>query len=829
MNVILTIINNNKIILAYLNNLESGVARKVINGEYVISFTVLIEELKTEFLHDENNLIEYNNDYFRVISLEEEHNSDNMLKVSCECEHISYDLIKQTKLAYTQTDRAAIYVMNDLLLNSGFNFIGTDLITTASIDVQQETDLKSLLYMVATIWGGELSYFQYDIELKQQLGFNRGADFRFGKNIQNIKRLIDRVDNTVSYEVEIVQGSELEELGYFELGDTIRVVDDMLKIEIETRIIETEKDIVTGINSRVVLGQPIRDLSTGFNNLFSNLQTLNNKIDSSTIELNNAIQGVYTSVEDIQTVLADGMITTYYQDTPPTDANEGDLWFKTNDNKLYLRNNSLWKLIEDAGITEAIQKAQDAQTIADGKIVSYYQDTMPTNANAGDLWIDTNDGNKLYRFNGTNWVSARDGSLALIDNVIDEQGNLIAEKLTGALNTAITKVENSTSTVSFDDRGIITHNQPLESTSVKAMLLTSDGILIANARNTDGTWKWRTAITADGISADEINTGTLTAINMNGVTIKGSDITSDDAHSEIKLNNGVLSVKKKATSQQFNINYRAGLPANILQSELEYYNEFKASNPNKPAENTISLNSANSHMGLEFGNGAVSVGNDWVKQGMYGGTTDWQTAWTTLYNEYYAEHQGDSQYNPPPITAQGSKLNIDFAGTYWVYREREDFGSGYTLPAIILGNSYFNINPHYFNIDCIKTDISGHLEVGGNFSVGGTKNCRIKTKKYGDLDYSAYETAEILLGDIGENEVVNGECAITLDEKLLACVNTDIPYQVFLTKYGQGDIWVAERNETSFTVKGDNIKFGWEIKAKRKQYENIRFGQPKTR
>lgn len=824
----LTIINNNKIILAYLNNLESGVVRKVINGEYVISFTVLIEELKTEFLHDENNLIEYNNDYFRVISLEEEHNSDNMLKVSCECEHISYDLIKQTKLVYTQKDRAAIYVMNDLLLNSGFNFIGTDLITTASIDVQQETDLKSLLYMVATIWGGELSYFQYDIELKQQLGFNRGADFRFGKNIQNIKRLIDRVDNTVSYEVEIVQGSELEELGYFELGDTIRVVDDMLKIEIETRIIETEKDIVTGLNSRVVLGQPIKDLSTGFNNLFVNLQTLNNKIDRNTIELNNAIEGIYTSVEDIQTVLADGIITTYYQNTEPTDANIGDLWFNTSTNKLY-RYNTTWELIEDKDITTAIQKAQDALTTADGKIVSFYQDNMPTNANVGDLWIDTNDGNKLYRFNGTNWISARDGSLALIDNVIDEHGNLIAEKLTGALNTAITKVENSTSTVSFDDRGLITHNQPLETESVKALLITSDGILIANARNTDGTWKWRTAITADGISADEINTGTLTAINIDSVNITGSTITSDDVHSEIKLNNGVLSVKKKSTSQQFNINYRAGLPEGIEQSELEYYNEFKASNPNKPAENTITLNSANSHMGLEFGNGAVGIGSNWVKQLMYGGTTDWHTAWPDLYEEYYDEHTGDSKYNPPPDTAQGSKLNIDFSGTYWVYREAQDFGSGYVTPAIILGNSYFNINPHYFNVNCIKMDIGGHLEVVGNFSVGGTKNCRIKTEPYGNLDYSAYETAEIYLGDIGEAEIKDGECTIQLDEKLLACVNTDMPYQVFLQKYGPGNIWVAERNKDNFVVKGENVKFGWEIKAKRKQYENIRFGQPKTR
>ncbi len=809
---ILQIINKDKVTLAYLNNLESGAVKQTVNGEYVLSFTALIESLKTEFLYDKNNLIEYNNDYFRVIKIQDEHNSDNMLKVYVDCEHISYDLIKQTKLNYTQSDKSAIYVMNDLLLSSGFQFLGTDVTTTASIEVKQETDIKSLLYMVTCIWGGELKYFQNTIELKQQLGQNRGTDFRFGKNLANLKRLINFVDNTVSYEVEVVQGTELEELGQYYIGDTIRVVDEALNVELDSRIIELETDIVTGLNSRVILGQPIKDLATGFTNIFNSIKNINNTLDEKTIELNNAITQVSNDVQAVE----DGQIVTYYQNTQPT-GKLGDLWFNSSTQKLY-RYSTKWDLVEDKDITTAIQKAQSAQTTADGKIVSFYQDNMPTTAHEGDLWIDTNDNNKLYRYNGTDWVSARDGSISKIDNVIDEHGNLIASKLTGALNTAITKVSNSTGKTTFDDRGLIVHDQPIESTSTKAMLMTADGLLIANAKNADGTWRWRTAVTGDSIDAGVINTGTLTAINVNGVTITGSSITSDDANSEIKLNNGILSVKKKSSSQQFNINYRAGLPNGIQQSELEYYNEFKASNPNKPAENTISLNSANSHMGLEFGNGAVGLGNNWVKQNMYGGTTDWRSAWTTLYDEYYAQHQNDPVYNPPPTSAQGSKFIIDLVGNAWVYRNQTGSG-GYIIPPLVLGNSFFRLNAHYVDIDCIDTKVSG------NFKVTGTKNCTIDTEKYGELDFSAYETAEIYLGDIDENEVINGECVVNLDEKLLACVNTDLPYQVFITKYGKGDIWVEQHNKTNFVVKGDNIKFGWEVKAKRKGYESIRFGK----
>ena len=46
--------------------------------------------------------------------------------------------------------------------------------------------------------------------------------------------------------------------------------------------------------------------------------------------------------------------------------------------KLYRHDGVEFKLIEDAKITEAIELAQDAQTTADGKIVSYYQNEMPT-------------------------------------------------------------------------------------------------------------------------------------------------------------------------------------------------------------------------------------------------------------------------------------------------------------------------------------------------------------------------------------------------------------------------------------------------------------------
>jgi len=110
---------------------------------------------------------------------------------------------------------------------------------------------------------------------------------------------------------------------------------------------------------------------------------------------------------------ADGKVTTFYQIGEPTAEGVGDLWVDTDDgNKLYRWSGAAWIEIQDADIASAIADAATAQTTADGKIVSFYQDTAPTAEGEGDLWVDTDDGNKLYRWSGSAWVTVRDVDIA---------------------------------------------------------------------------------------------------------------------------------------------------------------------------------------------------------------------------------------------------------------------------------------------------------------------------------------------------------------------------------------------------------------------------------
>ena len=117
----------------------------------------------------------------------------------------------------------------------------------------------------------------------------------------------------------------------------------------------------------------------------------------------------------------------------------------------------------------------------------------------------------------------------------------------------------------------------------------------------------------------------------------------------------------------------------------------------------------------------------------------------------------------------------------------------------------------------------GHLSAGSLY-VTGSKNCIQETENYGYRAINAYETADYYLGDIGEGNIgEDGLCYVSIDDVFMETVNTKCNYQVFLTKYGKGDIWVKERTENYFIVEGTpGLLFGGEIKAKRKGYETDR-------
>lgn len=130
---------------------------------------------------------------------------------------------------------------------------------------------------------------------------------------------------------------------------------------------------------------------------------------------------------------ADGKIVTFWQASAPGSASEGDIWFDTDDGyRQYRRTGGAWVVAADTRIGTAISNAATAQATADGKVVTFVQTSTPTAEGVGDLWFDSDDGYKLYRWNGSSWVAYQYGTSALA-----------AESATAVLSTTTTSDTNS--------------------------------------------------------------------------------------------------------------------------------------------------------------------------------------------------------------------------------------------------------------------------------------------------------------------------------------------------------------------------------------------------
>jgi phage minor structural protein len=146
-------------------------------------------------------------------------------------------------------------------------------------------------------------------------------------------------------------------------------------------------------------------------------------------------------------------------------------------------------------------------------------------------------------------------------------------------------------------------------------------------------------------------------------------------------------------------------------------------------------------------------------------------------------------------------------------------------------NGQSGTNPRFqYQASSGKSVFFTNTHVNKDFTVSGKKNALHKTKNYGDRLINSYEMAEYYSGDLGSGKLDrNGECYIFIDDIFGETINTDVQYHVFLQKLGQGDLWIEERNALYFVVKGTpNLRFSWELKAKRDGYEYDRLEELAT-
>lgn len=132
-----------------------------------------------------------------------------------------------------------------------------------------------------------------------------------------------------------------------------------------------------------------------------------------------------------------------------------------------------------------------------------------------------------------------------------------------------------------------------------------------------------------------------------------------------------------------------------------------------------------------------------------------------------------------------------------------------------------SVSKYKFHFGKERSSFYQPVTIGGSLSVTGEKNRIIDTENYDTRKQYCYETATPYFGDIGTAKTDDkGKCYIDIDDIFSETVNTGVEYKVFLQKEGQGDLWVEEKTDSYFVVRGtENLKFSWEIKAIQRDYE----------
>ena len=144
----------------------------------------------------------------------------------------------------------------------------------------------------------------------------------------------------------------------------------------------------------------------------------------------------------------------------------------------------------------------------------------------------------------------------------------------------------------------------------------------------------------------------------------------------------------------------------------------------------------------------------------------------------------------------------------------------------VKAGTHIEATGHFYSIGT-GTDLAD-ASIRGKLKVSGTKSRSVLTADYDEQLFYCYETPTPFFGDIGESVISDdGTCMIDIDDIFQESANVGIKYYAFLQKEGEGDCWIAEKEQSYFIVKGTpGLKFSFEIKARQIEYEHMRFTDP---
>lgn len=258
------------------------------------------------------------------------------------------------------------------------------------------------------------------------------------------------------------------------------------------------------------------------------------------------------------------------------------------------------------------------------------------------------------------------------------------------------------------------------------------------------------------------------------------------------------------------------------------------------------LSDNSSNKGLYLSNGNVYMNADYINTGELAG---WEVGHKKLsasgtYGEVILDASSGEIYSetntgvyvPGYGTLYGTRIRGINLYTGTVHASSASFNTSVSASSIsassvsasgkVKAGTHVEASGHFYSIGT-GTDLAD-ASIRGKLKVNGTKSRSVSTVDYGEQLFYCYEMPTPFFGDIGESVISDdGTCMIDIDDIFQESANVGIKYYVFLQREGEGDCWIAEKEQNYFIVKGTpGLKFSFEIKARQVEYEHMRFTDP---
>lgn len=253
------------------------------------------------------------------------------------------------------------------------------------------------------------------------------------------------------------------------------------------------------------------------------------------------------------------------------------------------------------------------------------------------------------------------------------------------------------------------------------------------------------------------------------------------------------------------------------------------------------LSDNSNNKGLYLSNGNVYMNADYINTGELAGWkvgikklsasgTYGEVTLDASTGEIYSE-TNTGIYVPGYGTLYGTRIRGINLYTGTVHASSASIGTSVSADSVstskkIEVGTHVEASGHFYS-GGTGTDLAD-ASIRGKLKVSGTKSRSVSTVDYDEQLFYCYEMPTPFFGDIGESVISDdGTCMIDIDDIFQESANVGIKYYVFLQREGEGDCWIAEKEQNYFVVKGTpGLKFSFEIKARQAEYEHMRFTDP---